>query len=172
MGCDKALLEIDGIPLARKIAARLAEVCDSVALVGDPELHGALGFPVIKDNFPGLGPLSGVEAALAATQSDWNLIVACDMPALNAATLECLFTLTADCSLPQYDDGKLEPLCAVYHRRCHPAILNALSHGIRKVTDALKTLEITYISVASPEPFANLNTPEDFTKYTRQKAHG
>lgn len=166
MGRDKALLEIEGVPLALRIARQLEPVCGAVCLIGDPERHGILGLPVFTDNFPGEGPLAGIEAALRATSADWNLIVACDMPALDASTLESLFPLTGDCALPRYRDGKVEPLCAVYHRRCHPAILSALGKGIRKVTDALQTLEITYIPVASTEPFANLNTPEDLTKYT------
>jgi molybdopterin-guanine dinucleotide biosynthesis protein A len=64
----------------------------------------------------------------------------------------------------------VEPLCAVYHRRCHRVVRTALETGVRKVTDALKMLELTYITVAAPlaarEPFANLNTPDDLRKYT------
>jgi molybdenum cofactor guanylyltransferase len=166
MGRDKALLELSGVPLALRIAGELRKVCESVRLVGDPESHAVLGLPVVRDNFPGHGPLAGIEAALGSTDTDWNLIVACDMPALDTATLEALFPAAGDCSLPRYANGKVEPLCAVYHRRCHPAILAALKKGIRKVTDALETLELTYIPVASTAPFANLNTPEDVTKYT------
>ncbi|MES1261755.1 MAG: molybdenum cofactor guanylyltransferase, partial [Acidobacteriota bacterium] len=60
-----------------------------------------------------------------------------------------------------------EPLCAVYHRRCHPAIRAALEAGVRKVTDALREpLQIRYVRVPSRAPFANLNTPEDLRKYT------
>jgi molybdenum cofactor guanylyltransferase len=166
MGRDKALLEINGVPLAVRIAGELRKVCESVRLVGDPQRHAMLGLPVVTDNFPGHGPLAGIEAALGSTDADWNLIVACDMPALDTATLESLFAVSGDCSLPRYAGGQTEPLCAVYHRRCHATILRALNKGVRKVTDALEALEITYIPVASTAPFANLNTPEDVTKYT------
>jgi len=40
-------------------------------------------------------------------------------------------------ALPEYPDGRVEPLCAVYHRRCHAGIVDAMKQGIRKVTDAL-----------------------------------
>jgi molybdopterin-guanine dinucleotide biosynthesis protein A len=171
MGRDKALLDIGGTPLALRVAAQIGKICDPVSLVGDPFRYGHLGLPVVPDAFPGEGPLAGIEAAVRCTTADFNLIVACDMPELNASVLEALFAALereaqAECALPKYDDGGTEPLCAVYHRRCHPAILNALKAGVRRVKDVLQTLELTYISVAANAPFANLNTPDDLRKYT------
>jgi molybdopterin-guanine dinucleotide biosynthesis protein A len=91
------------------------------------------------------------------------------MPSLDPAVLEQLFAAGGDCALPRYADGRVEPLCAVYHRRCHAAVLAALEAGIRKITDALRPIEnasrIRYIPVASDRAFANLNTPEDLRKY-------
>lgn len=169
MGVDKALIDFGGEPLAVRVAREAAKVCASVSLVGDPELYGGLGLPVIADRFPGCGPLAGIEAALAATSADWNLVVACDMPALDTSLLEALFRAGGDCAFPAYPDGTIEPLCAVYHRSCHPAIRSALEAGIRKVTDAFTTpgslFAIRYVAVTRSEPFANLNTPEDLRRY-------
>src|SRR4051794_13836057 len=88
MGRDKALLDLGSGPLAAQVAGLIAQTCGSATLVGDPARYADLGFPIIPDNAPGLGPLSGIEAALAATASDWNLIVACDMPLLSPAIFE------------------------------------------------------------------------------------
>jgi len=169
MGVDKALIEIGGRSLALRVADELAKVCGPVALVGDPERYGHCGLPVIRDEFPGEGPLAGMEAALRTTESEWNLVVACDMPALDPAVFEELFLACdegMDAALPEYADGRVEPLCAVYHRRCHAAVRAALDAGIRKVTDALRPLGLRYVRVTSAVPFANLNTPEDLRKYT------
>jgi molybdopterin-guanine dinucleotide biosynthesis protein A len=169
MGRDKALLDLGSGPLVVQTASLVAQTCGSATLVGDPERYASLGFPVIPDNQPGLGPLSGIEAALAATTSEWNLIVACDMPLLNPAIFEALFLALADggdCALPQHPDGRVEPLCAVYRRRCHPAIQTALGCGIRKVTDALKALAVRYVQTALGDSFTNLNTPQDVRKFS------
>jgi molybdopterin-guanine dinucleotide biosynthesis protein A len=170
MGTDKALIDIAGRPMVLRVAQETGKFCDSVSLVGDPAVYGKLGLKVVPDTLPGLGPLAGIEAALGATSADWNLVVACDMPALASASIEPLFELKADCALPRYDDGRVEPLCAVYHRRCHAPIQAALESGIRKITDALRRLEadgfaVRYLPVASEEPFANLNTPDEVQKY-------
>lgn len=178
MGFDKALAEIGGRPMAVRVAEAAAKVCGTVTVVGDPSRYGVLGLPVIADNFPGCGPLAGIEAALGVTTADWNLIVACDMPALDTGLLEELFAAGGDCAVPQYADGMVEPLCAVYHRRCHGAIRDALEGGVRKVTEALRlaearaearALEVRYVRVHRRDPFANLNTPGDLAGYQRRQ---
>jgi molybdopterin-guanine dinucleotide biosynthesis protein A len=170
MGTDKALAEIGDRPMALRVADALAAVCDSVSLVGDPARYGHLGLPVVPDRFPGWGPLAGIEAALAATDCDWNLIVACDMPSLAPVFLESLFPhpdadSDADCLLPRHADGNVEPLCAAYHRRVQAAILAALESGVRKVTDALRPLAVNYVPAGALGTFANLNTPDELRKY-------
>lgn len=169
MGRDKALLEMDGTPLALAAARKAGEVCDRVTLVGNPSLAGILGLPVVEDAFPGQGPLAGIEAALRCSERDWNLVLACDMPGVSADDLELIFTAalagSKDGAVPRDEGGHLEPLCAVYHRRCHVAILEAMKKGIRRVTDALQMLELTYVPVSRGAAFANLNTPEDLRKY-------
>jgi molybdopterin-guanine dinucleotide biosynthesis protein A len=178
MGTDKALLEIEGRPLSLRIAGEIAGVCGAVALVGDPARYGHLGLAVIPDSYHGQGPLAGIEAALAATTADANLIVACDMPALSCDIFESLFAArlesAGDCALPRYADGRVEPLCAVYSRRCHAPIRLALESGIRKITDALLrgSLALSYVEVADRGTFANLNTPAELADYRTAKIHG
>jgi molybdopterin-guanine dinucleotide biosynthesis protein A len=170
MGTDKARTASDGRALALRVADEALSVCESVSLVGDPAIYGDLGLPVIGDRFPGQGPLAGIEAALSGSVCEANLVLACDMPAVKRDTMRELFAAGGDCALPMHDNGHVEPLCAVYHRRCQPVILAALEAGIRKVTDGLRQLAqhglaIRYMQVSDPSAFANLNTPEDWRRY-------
>lgn len=173
MGEDKALLELDGRALALRAADEVAKVCGSVALVGDPSRYVPLGLPVVADHFPGQGPLAGIDAALSATEADWNLIVACDMPSLNSAWLDTLFSTAeaaeeVDAVVPEHADGKREPLCAVYHRRCGAAVRKALENGVRGVIEMHSGLDpsrVRYVRVHQPEQFANLNTPAELKRY-------
>jgi molybdenum cofactor guanylyltransferase len=172
MGTDKARVESGGRALALRVADQAAAACATVSLVGDPAIYSELGLPVVADRFPGQGPLAGIEAALGTTNCDANLIVACDMPAIRENLLEELFAAAedCDCSLPRQGDGRLEPLCAVYRKCCHPVIRAALEQGVRRVTDALQRmaqegLAIRYVRVSDPTLFANLNTPEDWRRY-------
>ena len=85
-GPDKALLPYRGTTLVEHVARNCARSAGSVTLIGDPVRLAHLGLPVIADNFPGCGPASGIYTALSITSTDWNLIVACDMPAISAAS--------------------------------------------------------------------------------------
>jgi len=169
MGRDKALLPFRGGTLAGHVAAAVAEAAGSVTLVGDPREYGFLGLPVIPDRLRGAGPLAGIQAALDASKAGWNLVVACDMPGVNAGflarLLEAARSTQADCLLPAGRSGLPEPLCAVYHRRCLPVIGAALARRVRKVTDALAGLDVRMWPVDTGEWLANMNTPQEWERF-------
>jgi len=169
MGRDKALLSFHGSPLAQFVARTVASAAGSAVLVGDPDRYHIFGYPVIADLYPGAGPLSGILTALSHTQADWNLVVACDMPRLSAkflsGILETAEQSASDAVLPVGPGGRLEALCAAYHRSSRDAIEEAFTQGERKITAALKALRILEWPTAEATPFQNVNTPEDWAPY-------
>ena len=171
MGRDKALIEIDGIRLVNRAAQVVNEAAGSATLIGDPEKYGGLGHPVHQDIFTGCGPLAGIHAALSVSRADWNLVLACDMPEVGPAFLIQMLERAEqgrqDCLLPAGESGRPEPLCAVYHRRVLPAIERALNDGVRKVLDGLAGLRVEVFPVSGPGPFRNINTPAEWSEYTR-----
>jgi len=168
MGRDKALLEFRGRPLLDYVARQVLEAAGSVTLVGAPERYTALGYQSIPDRQPGQGPLGGVEAALRSTKSEWNLIVACDMPQLEASFLEALLDEaeqnTCDCLVPLPAPGRPEPLCAAWHRGALGKVEAALKDGVRRMSDALQFLD-THYWPAGPDWFANVNTPREWARH-------
>ena len=164
MGRDKALLRgPGGVPLAAQIAESVREAAGSVVLIGPPERYTHLGFPVLADRVLECGPLGGVYTALCATSADWNLIVACDMPNLTATLLRGLLDAaeasTADCVVPEDAHG-MHPLCAVYHRRCLPAVESAISHNQLKMHNLVTSLRFEKWIAPEALALANVNTPE------------
>jgi molybdopterin-guanine dinucleotide biosynthesis protein A len=82
------------------------------------------GFRVLTDAFPEMGPLGGISSALREPGPDWRLIVSCDTPFVDDALIGELVarSLTggekkADIVIPETPDGRLQPLCAMWHRR-------------------------------------------------------
>ena len=166
MGSDKAFLEIDGIPLAARVAREIGKVCGSVTLLGDPARYGVAGTAgpagrICRRRAAG-GNRNGAAAHGCGLESGGRLRHA----RAGGGEFWKLFSAAAEAgasngAIPRYRDGKIEPLCAVYHRRCHRGMSGARSEaGVRKVTDALQTLELTYVRSGNQRaPFANLNTP-------------
>jgi molybdopterin-guanine dinucleotide biosynthesis protein A len=152
-------------------ASAVREAAGNVTLIGPPQTYSPLGFPVIADRQAGLGPLAGIETALFETTADWNLIVACDMPGITVPVLRRIFEEAdarpaAGCILPVSANGRLEPLCAAYHKRILPAISSALASGNRKITSALPPESIHYLHALDAGVFQNVNTPDEWRRLT------
>jgi molybdopterin-guanine dinucleotide biosynthesis protein A len=178
MGVDKGLLEVAGVPMIVR-AARLVEsvVGAPAVVVGTPEKYRGLGLRAIADDWPGCGPLGGIATALRASEADWNLIVACDLPYLAREWLEYLLQRARDSEaeavvpmnlVPASKRGA-EPLCAMYHTGGEPALRRALERGVRKVTDGLAELRVEVIEPKEWKGFdsdgllfKNVNMPADY----------
>ena len=171
MGRDKALLPYRGTTLAQSVAAAVRAVTETVRVVGSPLHHAYLGYPVVVDVYPGEGPLGGILTALQQTSADWNLIVACDMPGLEADFLRRLLDTaehsSGDALVPAGPSGRLEPLCAAYHRRSLQGLYTAFARGVRKIAAALEEVRTITWHVPEVSCFQNVNTPEDWAAYER-----
>jgi len=169
MGRDKASLPFRGGVLVQHVADVVQQAAGSALLVGSPSKLGAVGYPIVPDIYPGEGPLGGILTVLQHSRADWNLVVACDMPAVTADFLGGLLRAAeaseADALIPRGPSGRLEPLCAVYHQRSRGALYQAFAEGTRKITAAFAGLRIAEIRVDEIMPLQNVNTPEDWAAY-------
>lgn len=172
MGRDKALIELEGVPLILRVAGLLEPLTGRPTVIGQPERFDGLDLQVIGDDQPGLGPLGAISTALRHTKRPWSLILGCDLPFLTGPWLEYLIERALPSStavvMPR-SEGGLEPLCAMYHQRCEQAISAALARGVRKVTDGLADLRMEIIAPAEWKPFdsegllfKNMNSPADY----------
>lgn len=166
-GSDKATHLWGGRPMALWVAEALSEHACPVTLVGVREIHGVLGLPLIQDSVADAGPLGGIVAALANAHKPWCLIAACDMPRLASAPLGSLVRTAertnSQAILVQTPDRQVQPLCGLYATAALEPLNEALSNGIRKVTDALNSISWEVLETGDSMPFTNINRPEDLT---------
>jgi len=143
MGSDKALLELAGKPLVEHAVIKLRRICADVHILSaDPAL--AAYAPLLEDLHPGCGPMSGIEAALAHSRYDWNLIVPVDVPFLPTALLdwwvrEILSSLAAPpvrIALFRVE-GEAQPALLLIHREARPLLGDALRRGELKLMPVL-----------------------------------
>jgi molybdopterin-guanine dinucleotide biosynthesis protein A len=172
MGRDKALLDLDGMPLILRVAHLLEPLTGRPTVIGQPDKFDGLDVNGVGDDQPGFGPLGAIATALHHADKTWNLIVGCDLPFLTNPWLEYLIQRalhsSMDVVMPR-SEGGLEPLCAMYHQRCERAISTALARGVRKVTDGLVDLRMEIIEPAEWKAFdsdgllfKNMNSLADY----------
>lgn len=163
MGRDKALLRVGDQTLCERIGDILNSVTEEVFLVGHPERYRNLKYSCLSDLHPDLGPLSGLEAALAANSAEFNLVVSCDTYNLDVQWLQALLAEAergALCAALQDSSGQLQPLCAVYRSECRTVVSKALQERRLRMMDLLEELEARPVPVDGL--LANLNTPEQY----------
>ncbi|HUY80544.1 MAG TPA: molybdenum cofactor guanylyltransferase [Acidobacteriaceae bacterium] len=193
MGRDKALLPLNGRPLIEHALDKLLALGFTPRIVGSrPDL--ASFAPVVPDNFPGSGPLGGIEAALAASNTQQNLFLAVDLPLLPVSFLRWLIdraALTNALATIPLLQWRPQPLCAVYSRALLPHIRSALAARRAKVMLAIEsaacamgapidTCNVESIATAQswPQPFPlhswfqNINTPSDLETLTLEHFAG
>jgi molybdopterin-guanine dinucleotide biosynthesis protein A len=119
MGTDKAFVELEGRTLLARSLELTRSVSAAVRIVGSREKFAPFA-PVVEDVFRDCGPLGGIHAALRASQTEINLILAVDMPFVSRAFLEYLIETARDVRdaivVVPHCDGGSQPLCAVYRR--------------------------------------------------------
>jgi molybdopterin-guanine dinucleotide biosynthesis protein A len=173
MGQDKAFLELGGRTLLDHALALANAVAPAVRIVAPQEKFLTIAH-TIEDEFPDRGPLGGIHAALRCTATELNLVLAVDLPLVQADFLTYMIAqasrVPALVTLPEAGK-RLQPLCAVYRRDFREVAERALKKKKNKI-DALFAGVETHV-IAEPEitrmgfpvrMFHNLNTPEDFAK--------
>ncbi len=119
MGQDKAWLQIDGESLlARQIRLAREVGAGEVLISGRMDTnYSTLGCQVLHDRFVDAGPLAGIECALAMTLSSLLLVLAVDMPKINAQLLRQLLSQCSESAgvIPRVK-SRIEPLAAFYPR--------------------------------------------------------
>ena len=167
MGCDKGLLPVNGQPLIQHLCQQLSphfsQILISARTAGE---YSFLGHRVVADQAPGQGPLMGLASALRASQHDTNLVVACDIPAVDMGLVRRMLRLARehDCVVPR-DRGQYEPLFAVYRRSVVNTLDRMLVDGVRRIQELYELCDTAFLDLEEHEQLVNLNTMQDYETF-------
>lgn len=165
-GADKPLLTVAGAPLVAHVARRLVPQVRTVCVVANrsPDAYAALGFPVLRDATPGLGPLGGIAAALAAVETPLLFVCPGDAPLLAPTLVARLMAALGPDDMAAYphDGVRTQPLFLLLRVSVREALSAHLAGGGRAVHGWVASLGAR--SVAAHDlaaSFRNVNTPEE-----------
>lgn len=182
MGTDKALLPLPNAPnstFLAHLAATLSSLCDEIILVARDEAQAALyrvadaGIRIITDKVPDNGPLMGIYSGLRTIQAAKALVIAVDMPFVQAALVSMLLArANADAITVPVVHATPQVLFAIYPRSLLPLIETTIAQGRRDPRSLLAHAPVQYIDeaqlrVVDPQlrSFININTPEELRSY-------
>jgi molybdopterin-guanine dinucleotide biosynthesis protein A len=165
---DKALIDYHGEPQLlwtyRLLAALLPRVYISVrADQADEPLRR--GLPQIVDTIADAGPAAGILSAQALYPDVAWLVVACDLPLLDATTLQHLLDrrdrARAATAFVSTRDGLPEPLCALWEPASHARLLARVEAGKPCPRKTLIESDTQLLQPLAARALDNVNTPEE-----------
>jgi molybdenum cofactor guanylyltransferase len=193
MGQDKALVKIQGIPMLLRVCLVAQEVLGEgppgppmhpagrrdasngeeaplavYVVTAWPERYQSItpkGCHFIQEINP-QGPLSGFAHGLAHMQTEWVLLLACDLPKIKANTLRSWAEALKDLppsvmALVARQEKGWEPLCAFYRRASLNHLQQFLNQGGHSFQAWLSQLSVQELALTDEEMLFNCNTPED-----------
>lgn len=169
-GKNKSLVEVDGITILQRNLDILRSLFSEILLSGWPDgTELPAGIRKVPDNFPGMGPLAGIEASMKAATTPYIFAFGGDMPWLSAEIIKrqaaVFLESPAEVLVPRINN-LAEPLHAIYSCRLHSSVEAFLMSGDKPaVIDFIGQTRVRYYDLpSSPEAlraFTNINTPED-----------
>ena len=177
LGRNKAFEVIGHKNLLDLVIERLAFLTDEIILVTAAEQKIArhkeqAEFKVVADSYPGRGPLGGVYTGLEHSESSYSIVVASDMPFLNQALLRYMREVSTGFDIVVPRAGELvEPLHAVYSKRCMQPIKQMIDKGQLSIHQLFPLVSTRYLEMEEIErfdprhlSFFNINTLEDLKR--------
>lgn len=186
MGQDKALIPVQGVPLLRRTCEVALQCVSQVYVVTPrpevyqpllpPQCHLVLEKPLFNETQP-QGPLVGFAQGVAVVPTDWVLLLACDLPYLQADLLQRWMQQLAPLQpaiaalLPHHKKG-WEPLCGFYRTNSLSRLNAFIQRGGRSFQQWLAQETVQEIVFSSVEPIHtreqrmlfNCNTPSELEK--------
>lgn len=174
MGQDKALIAFQGIPLLQQVC-EVALQCTTKVYVVTPWLERYQDIlpdacfvirEVHNNETQRHGPLVGFAQGLTQIETEWVLLLACDLPQLQVKVLQLwaeeLENVPKDAIafLSKQPKG-WEPLCGFYRRQCLPKLTQYINTGGRSFQQWLSQHTVQELPVADTQIFFNCNTPAD-----------
>jgi|LakMenE01Jun11ns_1017448.scaffolds.fasta_scaffold9904166_2 molybdopterin-guanine dinucleotide biosynthesis protein A len=168
MGSNKALLMLGNKCLLQHVIEAVKPLTHHIFIVTQNALFEGFQYPLLADNFINAGPAAGIDAALQHSNATHNLILSCDMPFIDARSLQEIINASQnfDITYPIHA-GYPEMMLSVFQTACKQKWRDAIMQGERKLSELVKhfnTCEIDSHLLLNNniDLFANMNTPDDY----------
>lgn len=164
-GVKKPLLMLQGRPFIAHVVERLTPQVGRIIISSSHSRATFSAFgELVGDKTPGLGPLGGLQSAIAAVQTPWCFCCPGDGPRLDAGLVARLAAAVHDHEAAVAHDGERRQHLLML---CRVSVLSKLDDYLARGSRAVHGFldEIDQVDVRLPDiaaSFVNINRPEDF----------
>ena len=173
-GQNKALIQVGGLRILDRLYNVFSDLFDEIILVtNDPIQFLEWDLTIVTDLFSSRSSLTGIHTGLFYMKNPFAFFSACDTPFLKKELVETLIEKIeqkVDIIMPETAAG-LEPLCAIYSKRCLQSAEQHLRENKFKIQRAFRAKRIKIIPenlLRAQDPdlqsFFNINTPDDLAQ--------
>lgn len=167
MGTDKGLIDYHGKPQREYMADLLALRCESVFISCRADQLADIPSPYqgLPDSFLNLGPFGAILSAFRAYPDAAWLVVACDLPLLDSATLQYLIQhrnpSRPATAFRSPDNAFPEPLITIWEPKAYPTLLQFMAQGYACPRKVLINTNTHLLQAPDPRVLTNVNSPEE-----------
>ncbi|MBT7996711.1 MAG: molybdenum cofactor guanylyltransferase [Bacteroidetes bacterium] len=170
MGKDKGLLKFDGKSLMENAISILKPYADQIIICSNNTNYKQFNYPVIPDIIKDIGPAAGILTGLNYSNTDYNIVISCDTPFVDAALIDHLLLShksNFDATIPVHGQH-VEPLVGIYSKNFLNSLNKNIKQNILKMNRILKdSINIQFVDMKdellrNKNLFFNINTPSDF----------
>lgn len=181
VGKDKALTKLGDKPLLLHVVERVMAMTSEIkviigknSMIDDYATILPSSIGILKDTIYRRGPLSGILTGLENASSEYALVLPCDSPFVKRGVLAHLVYRAhgIDAAVPQWPNGNIEPLHAVYQVSSSLAAAKAaMTKNEFQLGKMIRRLnKVSYVSTdylrkfdSKLMTFFNINSKEDLT---------
>ena len=165
MGTDKGLLDLNGKTFIQYSMEALNPLVSKIMIISDNPAYDIFNVERVEDIIKDSGPLAGIYAGLKKSNTEYNLVLSCDIPLVQSNVLKMLI----EAENGHYDivqiesNGRDMPLIALYRKRCESVFLELLQNDERRLHVAVNQCRVKKVKLREESEIftKNINTPEE-----------
>lgn len=175
MGEDKALIEVDHQPLLQRVCHVATQVSSTIYILTPWRERYQSIVPAncqfLPESQPNQGPLVALANGLTTLNTDWVLLLGCDLPFLDSTILQQWIkgldqVPQSTLAVVPYQASRWQPLCGFYRRQCYVNLQRFIQQGGRSFQQWLPQIEVRSIPIEQTQELMllNCNTPEELNR--------
>ena len=165
MQSEKGLVLFQGKPFVEHIIQAILPITEQVKLITATKEYDYLPYQKIPDIILDKGPLGGIYTALTNSETEFNLILSCDIPLISTELLsELISKHNNEAQVTVFaSESRLHPLIGIYSKKVLPVIKSAIDNDELKMMDLLAKIPHQILNIDESENFhlTNINSVDE-----------